>query len=82
MLQVPVWVSGLVTTTGTVPAACAGVVAIMVVLVTAVTVAAVPPNVTVAPARKPVPAIVTGVPPTGVPLFGVTEVNAGAVLNV
>ena len=73
----------MVTTTGTLfPGACAGVVAIMVVLVTAVTVAAVPPNVTVAPVRKPVPAIVTGVPPACVPLFGVTEVIAGGATKV
>ena len=78
MLQVPVWVSGLVTTTGTVPAAWAGVVAIMVVLVTAVTVAADPPNVTVAPVRKPVPLIVTDVPPAGDPPEGNAEVGLGA----
>ena len=51
----------------------AGVVAVIVVLLTTTTfVAAVPPNVTVAPAAKFVPVIVTAVPPAVDPLFGVT----------
>jgi hypothetical protein len=41
-------------------------------------VAAVPPNFTVAPARKPVPVIVTEVPPLTVPLLGEIEVTVGA----
>jgi hypothetical protein len=40
-------------------------------------VAAVPPNVTVAPAAKFVPVIVTAVPPAGGPLFGDTLVTVG-----
>jgi hypothetical protein len=66
------------TATVTAPAACAGVVAVMVVLFTATTlVAAVPPNVTVAPAAKFVPVIVTAVPPVVAPPFGDTRVTVG-----
>jgi hypothetical protein len=51
----------------------------MVVLFTATTlVAAAPPNVTVAPAAKLVPVIVTAVPPAVDPLFGDTLVTVGA----
>src|SRR5262249_33719505 len=79
LLRVPVCVSGFVTTTLTVPAAWAGVVAVSWVALTNVTfVAAVPPNVTVAPLTKFVPAIVTAVPPATGPLFGVTLVTPGA----
>jgi len=39
--------------------------------------AAVPPNVTDAPAAKFVPVIVTAVPPAVVPLFGDTLVTVG-----
>ena len=75
----PLWASVLVTTTLTAPAACAGVVAVIDVLLTTVTpVAAVPPSFTVAPARKPVPVIVTAVPPLAVPEFGVIELTVGA----
>jgi hypothetical protein len=60
-----------VTVTVTAPALPAGVVAVMVVLLTTTTlVAAVPPNVTVAPAAKFVPVIVTAVPPDTVPVIG------------
>ena len=73
----------LVTTTFTAPAACAGVVAVIDVLLTTVTlVAAVPPSVTVAPARKPVPVIVTGVPPAVVPDGGAIELTVGAGFDV
>lgn len=41
-------------------------------------VAAVPPIVTVVPAPKPVPVIVTVLPPAMAPLFGVTLVTTGA----
>ena len=62
------------------PAACAGVVAVMVVLFTTTTlVAAVPPNVTVAPAAKFVPVIVTAVPPAVEPPFGTTLLTVGKV---
>ena len=51
----------------------AGVVAVIGCLSTTTTfVAAVPPNLTVAPAAKFVPMIVTAVPPIVVPLFGDT----------
>src|ERR1035441_5093136 len=67
------------TATVTAPAAWAGVVAVMVVLFTTVTpVAAVPPNVTVAPAAKFVPVIVTAVPPAGGPLLVLTVVCVAA----
>jgi len=49
-----------------------------VLLLTDTLVAAVPPNVTVAPAEKPVPAIVTGVPPETGPLDGDTDETVGA----
>src|ERR1700687_1025013 len=65
--------------TFTAPAAWAGVMAVIDVLLTSVTpVAAVPPRPTVAPARKPVPVIVTAVPPLIVPELGVIEVTVGA----
>jgi hypothetical protein len=67
-----------VTVTVTAPALPAGVVAVMEVLLTRVTlVAAVPPNVTVASAPKFVPVIVTAVPPAIEPLFGDTLVTVG-----
>ena len=70
----------MVTTTLTAPAACAGVVAVIEVLLPNVTpVAAVPPNVTVAPDTKFVPVTVTGVPPVVVPDAGETDVTPGAV---
>ena len=69
----------MVTTTVTAPPACAGVVAVIDVLPTIFTpVAAVPPKLTVAPARKPVPVIVTEVPPFAVPVFGEIDVTVGA----
>jgi hypothetical protein len=50
------------------------VVAVIDVLVFVVTlVAAVPPNVTVAPPANPVPRIVTTVPPFTVPVVGETD---------
>jgi hypothetical protein len=68
----------LVTVAVTAPAACAGVVAVIVVLLATTTfVAAVPPNVTVAPAAKFVPVIVTAVPPAIGPLLGDTLVTVG-----
>jgi hypothetical protein len=70
-----------VTVTVTAPALPAGVVAVMVVLFTTATlVAAVPPSVTVAPAAKFVPAIVTAVPPAAVPLFGDTLLTVGGLV--
>ena len=68
-----------VTVTVTAPALPAGVVAVIDVLLTTTTfVAAVPPNVTVAPAAKFVPVIVTDVPPAVEPLFGDTLLTVGA----
>ena len=79
MVKVPLWASVLVTTTLTAPAAWAAVVAVMVVLFATVTlVAAVPPSFTVAPARKPVPVMLTAVPPAVVPELGAIVVTVGA----
>ena len=70
-----------VTVTVTAPALPAGVLAVMVVLFTTTTlVAAAPPNVTVAPAAKFVPAIVTAVPPDVDPLFGETLLTVGGTM--
>ena len=67
------------TTTFVVPAACAGVVTVIVaLLLTATPVAAVPPIVTVAPLTKFVPVIVTEVPPAVVPELGVMLLTFGA----
>jgi hypothetical protein len=69
----------LVTTTFTAPAACAAVLAVIWLALTTTTfVAAVPPNVTVAPLAKFVPLIVIAVPPPVVPLLGLTPVTVGA----
>ena len=71
--------SVLVTTTLTAPAAWAGVVAVIEVLFTNVTpVADVPPSFTVAPAKNPVPMMVTAVAPLVGPVLGVIEVTVGA----
>jgi hypothetical protein len=79
LFSVPLCPSLLLTTTFTAPAPCAGVVAVMVVLLPTLTpVAAIPPKLTVAPARNPVPVIVTGVPPAVVPDPGVIELTVGA----
>jgi hypothetical protein len=67
-----------VTVTVTAPALPAGVVAVIcVALTTTMLAAAVPPNVTVAPAAKFVPVIVTAVPPAVEPLLGDTLLTAG-----
>jgi hypothetical protein len=68
-----------VTVTVTAPALPAGVVAVILVLLTTVTfVAAALPNVTVAPVAKFVPVMVTAVPPAGGPLLGDTLLTVGA----
>ena len=78
VVRVALWLSGLVTTTLTAPAACAGVVAVRLVLLTKLTpVAAAPPKLTVAPDTKLVPVMVTAVPPTVEPLPGATAVTLG-----
>lgn len=51
-------------------------------LATATPVAGVPPKLTVAPAGKFVPVIVSGVPPLVGPMPGVTAVTAGAGIGV
>ena len=78
----PLWASVLAATTLTAPAACAGVVAVIEVLLTRVTpVAGVPPKLSVTPVRKPVPVTVTVVPPLVVPELGVISVTVGAGLD-
>jgi hypothetical protein len=69
--------SGLVTTTSTVPGACPSVVAVIDVLLSELTVAVAPPNVTLAPASNRSPTIVTAVAPLVAPVAGVTEEIAG-----
>jgi hypothetical protein len=72
-----------VTVTVAAPALPAGVVAVIVVLFTTTTlVAAVAANVTVAPAAKLVPVIVTPVPPAVGPLVGLTLLTVGAITYV
>jgi hypothetical protein len=67
----------------TAPALPAGVVAVICVPLTTTTLlAAAAPNVTVAPAAKFVPVIVTAVPPAAGPLFGDTLRTIGAALMV
>src|SRR4051812_41212378 len=63
--SVPLWPSGFVTTTLTVPASCCGTVSVIVVpsALTAMPVARTPPNPTVAPCWKAAPVAITGVPP-------------------
>src|SRR5277367_1942575 len=78
-VRLPLCPTELVTVTVTAPALPAGVTAVIVVAFTTVTpVAAVLPKVTVAPAAKFVPVIVTDVPPEVDPLFGLTLVTVGA----
>jgi len=79
LVSVAACVSGLVTTTFTAPAACAGVVAVIVVLLTTVMpVAGLPPKLTVAPETRLVPEIVIAVPPVVRPVFGETPPTVGA----
>src|SRR5438132_5815243 len=79
LASVPFCASGLVTVTLTAPAACAGVVAVIVVLLTTLTpVAALPPTLTIAPAAKLLPVMVTSVPPFVDPDAGATPVTVGA----
>ena len=76
--RVPLCPLEFVTVTITAPAVPAGVVAVMLVLLTTTTfVAAVLPNVTVAPEAKFVPVIVTAVPPVVGPVVGNTLVTVG-----
>ena len=83
MVSVPLWLSLLVTTTLALPAECAGVVAVIEVALTTVTpVAELPPTLIDAPERKPVPVMVTAVPPAVVPETGEILLIAGAGLLV
>ena len=69
----------MVTTTSVAPAAWAGVFAVIEVgPTTTMLVAAAPPIVTDAPLKKPVPVIVTDVPPAVVPELGEMPVTVGA----
>jgi hypothetical protein len=77
LVRLPLW-PFTVTVTAAAPALPAGVVAVIVVPFTTTTfVAAIPPNVTVAPVAKFVPVIVTAVPPATGPLFGDTLLTVG-----
>ena len=67
----------------TVPAACAGAVAVIWVALSTVKLAAgVPPNDTALAPVSPVPVTVTLVPPAVVPDVGLTLVTVGAATNV
>jgi hypothetical protein len=78
LAKLPLGTPGFVTVTVTAPALPAGVVAVICVPLTTTTfVAALLPNVTVAPEAKFVPVIVTDVPPAVVPVFGDTLVTVG-----
>jgi hypothetical protein len=68
----------LVTTTSAGPAAWAGTIAVIVVLLTTLTVTALTSTVTVAPARNPVPLIVTDVGRAVEPVDGEIAVTLGA----
>ena len=70
--------SGLVTTTSAAPAGRAGTIAVIVVLLTTTTSSTLASTVTVAPARNPVPLIVTGVVRTVEPVDGEIAVTVGA----
>jgi len=78
LAKLPLCAPRFVTVTVTAPALPAGVVAVICVPLTTTTlVAAAPPNVTVAPAAKLVPVMVTAVPPAVDPLFGDTLLTVG-----
>ena len=68
----------LVTVTSTVPAACAGAVAVIDVAPLTMTIAELVPNFTVEPAVKFAPVMVTDVPPAAGPELGLIEVTVGA----
>lgn len=73
----PLGPPGFVTVTVTAPTAPAGLVAVIVVLLTVTFVAALLPKLAVAPETKFVPVIVTMVPPLVEPTFGDTLVIVG-----
>ena len=68
---------GVVTAMSTPPAVWAGVTTVMVVSLTTVKVAAMPPIVTALAPVKLLPVIVTVVPPSVVPLVGPKDMTAG-----
>ena len=70
--------SGFATVTVTVPTEPAGAVTTSTVPLNEVTVAVLDPNVTVQPARKPVPVSVTALVPAGAPLVGAMALIVGA----
>jgi hypothetical protein len=73
----------VVTVTSTVPAACAGTVAVIFVPFTTVTlVAAMPSKATVLPGANPAPVRVTGVFPVTVPEEGLTLARRGTLVRV
>ena len=75
--------SEFVTTTSLAPADPAGVVQVIDVAETTTTlVHAAPPTLTVAPAKKLVPVIVMGVPPSVLPVDGEMEVMVGVEISV
>ena len=81
--KLPLCPVGVVTVTDTAPAAPTGLVHVIVVLFETTTfVACELPNVTVAPATKFDPVIVTAVPPPVAPLLGETLATAGAGADV
>src|SRR4051794_8245414 len=74
---------GVVTVTSTVPAECAGAVAVIdVALLTVKVVAGVAPNATAVAPVNDVPVMVTLVPPPTGPDDGETLVTVGAAMNV
>jgi hypothetical protein len=72
--------SGFSTSTSTSPLTCGPVTALMRFEATLVTTAGIPPMRTMAPAWKPDPEIVTGVPPREGPVVG--EIDVGFALEV
>src|ERR1700729_3535375 len=70
-----------VTTTSTVPAACAGVLALISVSDSTSTSVASPPSLTFAPSVNPVPVITTFVPPAVAPVAGSTDSTVGRALT-
>lgn len=82
MVRVPLCSSACETITFTAPAACAGVVAVIDVPLTIVTlVAGVSPRLTVAPGWNPAPVMVTAVPPLSGPELGEIAVTVGVALD-
>jgi hypothetical protein len=77
LVKLPLSAPTLVTVTVTTPPPAGVVAVIWVPLTTTTLVAVAPPNVTVVPTAKFVPEIVTAVPPSVEPLFGLMLVTVG-----